>query len=108
MENKSPAKRGLKTDNKGTKRDGGNALRAADLSPICCASATLSILHRPRPNSARGGGDTLLCSWPWGEGEAAMVVGIARIAPGPFLSGTGGRSLQLNRESKVSAKLNRD
>src|SRR5215470_8347928 len=50
MENKSPAKRGLKTDNKGTKRDGGNALRAADLSPICCASATLSIFHRPRPN----------------------------------------------------------
>ena len=31
MENKSPAKRGLRTDNKGAKLDGGNSLRAADL-----------------------------------------------------------------------------
>jgi hypothetical protein len=31
MENKSRAKRGLRTDNKGAKLDGGNSLRAADL-----------------------------------------------------------------------------
>src|SRR5215470_5449313 len=89
MENKSPAKPGLRTDKKGTKRDGGNALRGGGFSPICCASATLSIFHRPRPNSAPRRRGHCLCSWPWGEGEAAMAVGIARIAPGPFLQQLG-------------------
>jgi hypothetical protein len=40
-----------------------------------------------------------------------MVVGIARIAPGPFYSissRTGGCSLQQNRESKISTRVNRD
>jgi hypothetical protein len=52
---------------------------AGSIRPSCCASTTLSIFcwdQRPRPISARGGEDTRLCSWPWGNcmGETLLLL----------------------------------
>ena len=70
----------------------------------CVASTTLSIFcwdQRPRPISARGGEDTRLCSWPWGNcmGETLLLLSSwgAR--------GTGALSQKNARE--ISAKPNR-